>query len=310
MNREAFVGYWGEYVEFLIAACDARAGRVLDQWLEASNAIGMWADPADVADASDSFSRYWNEKKVLERQRTARPVPVANVNDVLQICDRDIIPGLEQIESWQESEGKARWPTAFREQFPDYNPKRLIKEFGNIASTLWRQQTEAGYTLAKPSRMPTGGVSVHDAIVYFAELRDWAAEAGGIKSKSRLGGGSPGRKLMPGSANLQVRRKKSTERGDGRVKLVAALTNHHKYADGGCLNFEPVGNNELARLAEVGTATASEFFKKQFKGHSKYKAMCGNSSTLVGALKLLNQEFAPHQLYGRNPPGEGDRDDE
>src|SRR5262249_18814112 len=38
--------------------------------------------------------------------------------------------------------------------------------------------------------------------------------------------------------------KRSTERGEGRAKLIAALTKHHQYADGGCLNLEPIGNNE------------------------------------------------------------------
>jgi hypothetical protein len=103
--------------------------------------------------------------------------------------------------------------------------------------------------------------------------------------------------------------KRSTERGEGRVKLTAALTKHHKYADGGCLNLRPIGNNELARLAEVDQATASAFFKKQFKGHGKYKATCADAAQLAVALKLLNGEFAPHFLYGAKPPDEDERDE-
>ena len=44
--------------------------------------------------------------------------------------------------------------------------------------------------------------------------------------------------------------KRSTRRGEAAIKLIAALTKHHKYAKGSCLNLEPVGNNELARQAD------------------------------------------------------------
>ncbi len=104
--------------------------------------------------------------------------------------------------------------------------------------------------------------------------------------------------------------KRSTERGEGRVKLIAALTKHHKYADGGCLNLAPIGNNELARLAVVSDSTASAFFTKEFEGHTKYRALCGDATRLVASLKLLNQEFSPYHLFGGKPPDEDDRDAE
>jgi hypothetical protein len=104
--------------------------------------------------------------------------------------------------------------------------------------------------------------------------------------------------------------KRSTERGEGRAKLIAALTKHHQYADGGCLNLEPIGNNELARLAEVAKRTASAFFDKEFQGHAKYKALCADSGRLVAALKLLNGEYAPHLLYGKNPPEKSEHDED
>jgi hypothetical protein len=34
------------------------------------------------------------------------------------------------------------------------------------------------------------------------------------------------------------------------------------------------------------------------------------ATRLVAALKLLNQEFAPHHLFGAKPPDEDDRDTE
>ena len=104
--------------------------------------------------------------------------------------------------------------------------------------------------------------------------------------------------------------KRSTVRGEARIKLIAALTKHHKYADDCCLNLEPVGNNELARQVGVDQATASAFFKSQFSSHVKYRAMCSDAAKLTASLKLLNGEFAPHLLYGARPPDEGDRDEE
>ena len=100
----------------------------------------------------------------------------------------------------------------------------------------------------------------------------------------------------------QTKRKRSTERGDGRVKLIAALTKHHQYADGSCLNLESIGNNELAKAAGVSPSTASAFFNDKFKGHRKYKALRRDNGRLAAALKLLNDEFAPHHLFGTPPP--------
>jgi hypothetical protein len=106
----------------------------------------------------------------------------------------------------------------------------------------------------------------------------------------------------PTDGTTEPTRKRSTERGEGRAKLIAALTKHHKYADGGCLNLEPIGNNELARLAKVAKRTASAFFSKEFRGHAKYKSLCTDAGQLVAALKLLNGEYAPHILCGSKPP--------
>jgi hypothetical protein len=101
--------------------------------------------------------------------------------------------------------------------------------------------------------------------------------------------------------------KRSSERGEGERKLIAALTAHHQYAKGSCLNQAPIGNNELARMAAVAPATASAFFEKHFGGHNLYEANCTDRETLIASLKLLNGEIRPHhlRLYGRTPPGEG-----
>jgi hypothetical protein len=111
-------------------------------------------------------------------------------------------------------------------------------------------------------------------------------------------------------APAAARPKRSTGRGDGREKLIAALTKHHQYADGSCLNLEPIGNNALARLATVSESTASEFFTDEFGGHAKYKANCRDTKLLVGALKLLNGEYTPRVLSRRRPAGEDNHDKE
>ncbi len=104
--------------------------------------------------------------------------------------------------------------------------------------------------------------------------------------------------------------KRSTERGEGREKLIAAFTKHHKYANGGCLNLEPIGNNELARLADVAKRTASAFFKKEFRGHKKYQAMCKDLPRFVAALKALNGEFRPLDFYDARTPDEVNQGEE
>jgi hypothetical protein len=92
--------------------------------------------------------------------------------------------------------------------------------------------------------------------------------------------------------------------------LIAALTKHHEYSNGSCLNLEPIGNNDLARLAGVAESTASDFFKEEFRGHAQYRNTCPNVTGLVMALKILNGEYSPHILYGTKPPREDECDDE
>ena len=98
--------------------------------------------------------------------------------------------------------------------------------------------------------------------------------------------------------------KRSTQRGEAEAKLIAALTKHHQYADGGCLNVDPVNNNQLARLAHVSKGTSSSFFHKQFSGHDQYKVLCRNETMLAFALKMLNGEITPAILAGSQLPGE------
>lgn len=104
--------------------------------------------------------------------------------------------------------------------------------------------------------------------------------------------------------------KRSTQRGEAEAKIIAALTAHHQYDNGSCLNPEPVGNNQLARMARVSQSSVSDFFTRQFHGYSTYRLYCKDVARLVASLKLLNDEFSPFHLYGGSPPIEGATDDE
>jgi hypothetical protein len=102
--------------------------------------------------------------------------------------------------------------------------------------------------------------------------------------------------------------KRGTVRGDARTKIIAALSKHHQYAEGGCLNTAPAKVRELAQLAGVSPDSVSEFFKKEFgkeEGYIKYQAACRDASILGAWLKLLNKDYSPHPLFGGTPPGEG-----
>jgi hypothetical protein len=120
-----------------------------------------------------------------------------------------------------------------------------------------------------------------------------------------------------------VKPKRSTHKGEARAKLIAALTLHHRYEDGGCLNTEPIGVKALARQAKVSSGSASEFFTREFEGQLAYKTMCRNPDGLTKKLKRLNGEKSALWLDGREPrepplgyrragrtPGGGDYGDE
>lgn len=108
---------------------------------------------------------------------------------------------------------------------------------------------------------------------------------------------------------------RSTERGEARTKIIPILTKHHQYADGGCLNTEPISINELARQAGVSTSTAKAFFDKEFggkekeDGHAKYKVVCMNAGRLADSIKAIRGELRAHDLYGRQPAGEDNRNE-
>ena len=131
------------------------------------------------------------------------------------------------------------------------------------------------------------------------------------------GGGDTAPSGTVGSA--KGRGKRSTAKGDAQAKIIAALTLHHEYQDGSCLNQSPIGSNELARAAHVTGSTASKFFNdkwgkkingKKKNGHRRYQTICQSSANLIASLKLLNGDFIPNILLNRLPSDNGGQDDE
>lgn len=101
-------------------------------------------------------------------------------------------------------------------------------------------------------------------------------------------------KNTPAAGDKRASRPEKGKRAErnARLKLGAALTKHHQYANGSCLNVAPIGSNELAHLAGVSQASASRFFKRTFGGHCDYRHICmTNTLRLIAMLQLLNGEL-------------------
>jgi hypothetical protein len=113
-----------------------------------------------------------------------------------------------------------------------------------------------------------------------------------------------------------IKKKKSTGRGDARLKIVAALLRHHQYDKGSCLNQEPIGVNELARTAVVSAGSATNFFNRAFRvekdGSKKYQQCCCDTLRLATFLKLLSGDFAAGAIVANadRPPRRLDSPDD
>jgi hypothetical protein len=113
---------------------------------------------------------------------------------------------------------------------------------------------------------------------------------------------------MAAASKPKAKKAKQAWRSDGELKLIAALTKHHRYADGGVLNQEAIGNNELAKQAGAGKARASAFFKKRFGGYKGYKRLCAtDAASLHAALKILNDDVQPADFLRGDVPDRADR---
>ena len=252
-----------------------------------------------------------------------RPSEYATICPYLEQAIQDIDVFLARLQRCDETERAfiEGWEAGKAEdELPELESKALVlyADWPGSSHQAAAWMHRIGWTIAAdgidvelsklPTETPLDAASLQDHCDSFQkaaeQLKMILAACRGEASNGSLGTSEDFNPQPP------VKPKRSTEKGEGRVKLIAALTKHHKYADGSCLNLEPIGNNELARLAGVSESTASAFFKKEFKGHIKYRVACGDTTRLVTALKLLNQEFSPHLLFGKKPPNEDDRDEE
>lgn len=136
------------------------------------------------------------------------------------------------------------------------------------------------------------------SIVEFAPLLRKYRKAEGAPNGAPA---APNGQQTPNRQTTKHVKKRSTEKGEARSKIIAALTSHHKYEEGSVLNTDPIGVNELARMVLVSGSTASEFFKDKFGSHANYRAACGNPATIANQIKLLRNEFAPSIFYKSVP---------
>ena len=87
------------------------------------------------------------------------------------------------------------------------------------------------------------------------------------------------------------RPKRSTQKGEARDKIISAFSLHHNYGFEGEIITHPIGSNELARNANVGTSTTSRFFEDIFGGYPGYRRICyRDPHKLQQTLERLNGE--------------------
>lgn len=204
-----------------------------------------------------------------------------------------------------------------REDNKDEQKRILPQKIDFSGPTVWYLEGQDPEQFVKDPKMPQGFARpcVHTPLAPSVEVSNPLSRPIPVRVVVDADDSStpPGEPISATTVQPTRKAKRSTEAGEARIKIIAELTRHHQYADGGCLNLQPIGNNELARRAEVSQSTAKVFFDKEFgdengeRGHAKYRGICRNPGQLVASLKILNNEYSPHNLYGRRPPGEDDR---
>ena len=108
--------------------------------------------------------------------------------------------------------------------------------------------------------------------------------------------------MIPKPKQKGQKRSVATEKGTSKSALVlAALCTYHGYDGTSVKKTDPVGVNELSRLAtdekcSVSEATVSRWFRDKFDGgKGGYDVACVNGSLLLN-LKLLAGDMTPRRL--------------
>lgn len=137
----------------------------------------------------------------------------------------------------------------------------------------------------------------------FSKLPNHLEDSSALTSRGNSAVGTSHKSVvaLPESSQSRNKVKRSTVRGEAKDKLIAALTAHHDYFGGNCLNYEPIGSNQLAGAARVSKSTASRFLREWFGGFKEYRIMCREKTKLNAALRLVNNEFRPKELNTPRP---------
>lgn len=108
-----------------------------------------------------------------------------------------------------------------------------------------------------------------------------------------------------------TKKKRNTTPGAADTAILSALCRHHEFRDGGCGNWDPIGGNALARLAECSSGAVTNFWKRRLASGDRkgtiedYKRACGNQ-TLHFKLSFWRGEIPSSDVL----PLLADRDDD
>jgi hypothetical protein len=91
-------------------------------------------------------------------------------------------------------------------------------------------------------------------------------------------------------------KKRNTTRGDADAAILSALCAHHKFQDRSCGNWEPIGGNDLGKLARCAAGSVTGFWKRRYGSDDRdgtyedYRRSCVNQ-TLAFELSLWRGEL-------------------